>query len=480
MIKTKEKFSFSVDFQLEVLRFVIQNSEGILILSKLKSSYLTLIEHSVIAEALNKFYKNSKRIPSQPVLKEEIKNLLTGKNYQDLVTKDDIPNINSLVDNLYSKPLLDDDVILEKVLEFFAYVQMKNLNESFDLENFEQYSDYHKKMADIIQSSKPKKEDGAIYLVKDVVRRQFKRQADPVVVPTPFKQLNELTNGGGYEKGSIIVLIDKAKAKKTFTLVNISRSYLKMQKNVLYIDTENGKQSIMGRMVQSTLNKTKAEMQSGDHDKLEQKHVRKYKRIGVEFSVERVLALVDDCDTIRAKIKDFEKSTGKKVHVLVVDYAGKLASLTRKNDDFDRIGDVYVELDNLATELGIEHVWTAHHITREGSKHKTTRYEENDIAGAINIIRNAQSVIGLNSTDAEEENNIQRMEIVVQRDGKPYGRAVFSLNVDTQRMTELTKQQRELYDEQYGPELDKSLKKGDRNKRNVENSDEKKRLSKDI
>ena len=35
-------------------------------------------------------------------------------------------------------------------------------------------------------------------------------------------------------------------------------------------------------------------------------------------------------------------------------------------------------------------VWTAHHITREGKKHRTTRYDENDISGSIEIVRNDQ------------------------------------------------------------------------------------------
>ena len=75
-----------------------------------------------------------------------------------------------------------------------------------------------------------------------------------------------------------------------------------MKKNVLYIDTENGKNQIMERMVQSTLNKTKLEILSGDYDKLEQRHMRKYKRLGVEFIVERVAALVDDTNRIRSII----------------------------------------------------------------------------------------------------------------------------------------------------------------------------------
>lgn len=97
-------------------------------------------------------------------------------------------------------------------------------------------------------------------MVGGTVKRQLMRRVDPDIIPTPYWQLNNLSNGGGYSKGSIFVILDKPKAKKTFALINISRGYLTMKKNVLYIDTENGKNQIMERMVQSTLNKTKKKL----------------------------------------------------------------------------------------------------------------------------------------------------------------------------------------------------------------------------
>src|SRR5699024_5039496 len=125
-----------------------------------------------------------------------------------------------------------------------------------------------------------------LMMVNGTVRRQLMRKIDPDIVPTPYWQLNKLSNANGYSRGSIFVLLDKPKAKKTFALINIARGYLAMKKNVLYIDTENGKNQIMERMIQSTLNKTKKDIMSGEFDKMEQKHMRKYKRLGVEFIVE--------------------------------------------------------------------------------------------------------------------------------------------------------------------------------------------------
>ena len=457
-MKYKEKFQFLPDVQLEILRYIIRDKEGGVALLRIKPSYLTLIEHSIIAQGISKFYKKNKRIPSEAILKQTITDLLETKDYIDLVTKGDVPNIMNIVTNLYKEPLKDRDILKEKIYQFSAYVEMKNINESFDLDDFTQYEEYSKKVSKILQKAQPIKVEPPLYMVEDTVDRQFQRQSDPEVIPCPFKQLNDLTNGGGYPRGSVIVLLDKAKAKKTFTLINIARGYLKMRKNVLYIDTENGKAQIMGRMVQSTLNKTKMELQTGEYDKLEQKHMRKYKRLGVDFIVERAVALNDDCDMIRDLLHKL-KSQGITINVLFIDYAGKLAAISKAKDDFERISDVYIDIQNLALDEELDAVYTAQHVTRDGSKHKETRYEESDISGAISIVRNAQCIIGLNSTSEEEENNVQRMEIVVQRDGKPSGRALFNLDVERQRMVEFTRDQRTKYDEQYGNKLDSSLKK---------------------
>lgn len=459
--KNKIKFSFTTEFQLEILRFLVQDKDGGLVVKRVKPSYLVLIEHSIIAEGLVKFFKKNKKVPSKNILKQEIKELLEGKNYVDLVTQEDVPNINKIIDDLYNTPLQDSEYIRDKIYQFSTYVEMKNLNESFDLENFDQYEEYSKKFDRILQNSKPKTEDEPLYLIRDLAQRQFKRKVDPDVIPSPYKQLNDLTNAGGFPSGSVLVLLDKPKAKKTFFLVNLAKGYLRMKKSVLYIDTENGKNQIMDRMIQSSINVSKKDLYTGDYDKKEASHIRKLSRFGVELVIERVPAMITDCNYIRELI-DKLRSQGINIQVVIIDYAAKLASIARDKEDFDRISNVYVDIQNLADEENLDCIWTANHITRDGAKHRETRYEENDISGAISIVRNAQGIYGLNATPQEESEGIQRLEIVVQRDGLPFGRAVFKVDVEHQRAVELTKEQRKAYDEVYGSALDEKFKAGDK------------------
>ena len=454
-----DKFTFSIEFQLEVLRFLIQGKESLLYISKIKPGYFTLIEHSILVEALIKFVKKYQRIPSEVLMIEQVKTLLEGKDYTDLVTKEDIPNIHKLISELYNKPLKDVDIVLENIHKFIAYIELKALNESMDFSDYNSYEIYQAKLTKILQNSKPQKKDEPLLMVSGTAMRQLMRKVDPDVVPTPFWQLNKLGNGDGYPKNSLFVLIDRPKRRKTFALINIARGYLAMKKNVLYIDTENGKNQLMDRMIQSTLNKTKREMLTGDYDKMEQRHMRKYKRLGVEFIVERVPATIADCNTIKNLVRKLESEKGIKVHVIMIDYAAKLASISRDKDDVERINNVYIDIDNMGDELGLDAIWTAQHVTREGAKHQETRYEDNDIASAISIIRNAKCVMGLNSTHDEEEHNIMRMEVVVQRDGVPTGRVMFNMDPERQRMKEFSKEARAKYDESMGKQVDDMLKK---------------------
>ena len=454
-----DKFTFSIEFQLEVLRFLVQGKEALLYVPKIKPGYFTLIEHSIVVEALVKFVKKYQRIPSEVLMVEQVKTLLEGRDYVDLVTKDDIPNIHKLISELYNKPLKDVDIVLENIHKFIAYIELKALNESMDFSDYNSYETYQAKLTKILQSSKPQKKDEPLLMVSGTAMRQLMRKVDPDVVPTPFWQLNRLGNGDGYPKNSLFVLIDRPKRRKTFALINIARGYLAMKKNVLYIDTENGKNQLMDRMIQSTLNKTKREMLTGDYDKMEQRHMRKYKRLGVEFIVERVPATIADCNTIMNLVRKLETEKGIKVHVIMIDYAAKLASIARDRDDVERINNVYIDIDNMGDELGLDAVWTAQHVTREGAKHQETKYEDNDIASAISIIRNAKCVMGLNSTQDEEEHNIMRMEVVVQRDGVPSGRVMFNMDPERQRMKEFSKEARAKYDESIGKQVDDLLKK---------------------
>ncbi len=233
-------------------------------------------------------------------------------------------------------------------------------------------------------------------------------------------------------------------------LANAARGYLKMKKKILIVDLENGKDNIFSRLEQGIMRITKSELLSGDYDIQIQKRFRKYRRLGGEIVVLRLPALVTTCDDLQRHIDKLYNKFGFRPDELIIDYAAKMGSISKKDDERNRISDVFLELSNLAIKNDIEHIWTANHVTREGAKARMkTKYVGEDIALCIDIVRHAQAVFGLNRSPEEEEANFFRLEIVEQRDGQPEGRAVFIMDMNTQRADELSTSERKQYDEAF-------------------------------
>jgi hypothetical protein len=446
MNDTDIKFEFGVEFQWDLLRFTVQDKNGYRAVKNFTDGYFTLLEHSIIAHALKNYYKKEKRIPGSTILKEEIRYLLNSREFARVATKDDEEEVLRLVNKLYSDPVRDGDKILEKAVQFQSYVELKFIVENVDLKNFQEYDNFSRKIQKAIVDEDYIKENAGIMMMNGIKERQFKRQDDSPIVPTPFRQVNSLTNAGGFSKGSVLVLLDRPKKFKTGMLINIARSYLKQKKTVLYIDTENGEDELAIRLEQSIVKKNKKEILSGEYDDKVQRALKKYKRLGAEMVIKRVPALHANCNDIQSFIDEQYREYGIQFEILIVDYAAKLASISGKDDDFGRISDTYIDIANLADRNNIEHVWTAHHVVRSAEKRMATKYEGTDIAKCIDIVRHAQAIFGLNRTEEEEQAGYQRLEIVEQRDGKPYGKAVFVVDHDKQRADELSKKDRREYD----------------------------------
>lgn len=449
MLKPDNKFKFTEEYQWDLLRYTVQDKNGDKALSKYNDDYFTLIKHQVLAFGLKQYYKKEKRIPSETLLREYVVRLLNSKQYTSLVTKDEQKDIVDLISPLYNRVVKDGDKIYELCKEFASYIKIKNVLENVDINDYDRYPQLAKAINEAIVDDDEVEDIRSSFLLEDIKDRQFRRQEIKTILPTPFHQINQMTNGGGYEKASILVLLDKQKKGKTMALANVARGYLKMKKKVLIVDLENGKDNIFSRLEQSIMRLTKMDLLSGEYDDKVQKRFRKYKRLGGEIAVLRLPALVTTADDIQREMDKIYRETGIQFDVLIVDYMAKMGSLSRTDDERKRISDVYLDMGNLALKNDIEHIWTANHVTREGAKtRQRTKYNGEDIALCIDIVRHAQAIFGLNRSPEEEEAGFFRMEIVEQRDGLPHGRAVFNVDMSTQRADELSKAQRKTYDDE--------------------------------
>ncbi len=460
MSKKTEKFAFGTEFQEELLRFTVtDNKEGYKALLLYRDSYFTLIEHAIIAKALKTYYKRKKRIASKTVLLEELRNLYNHKDYINGLLPEDKKKIKEIVTNLYSAPAKDGETLLEECMKFSRYVELKDILENVDITDFAQYDTIHRKIQKATTIGRDLKKEKGVHLVADSVAITADRNNREPAYPTPFSQLDACTDSGGTYMGNVIVVIGREKRFKTALLINAARIYLRMKKRVVYFDFENGQKALTLRMHQSLMKKSKSEIQSGEYDAKINKLLRKYKRLGAEVVIKRFPALSTTTDDLQQFIDEQYSEYGIKFDECIVDYAGKMASLSGKKDDTERISDVYVDLANFADRNQFESLWTANHTTREAIKknREFTKWESTDTAKCIDIARHIDMMVGLNQNEEEKAAGIVRVEMVEQRNGPQEGRCLFVLDMKSQRMDEFTAKEILNYNE-----MIKESKKGEK------------------
>lgn len=443
------KFPFDPEFQQLLIAYTLLDKNGYRAIELYHDTYFTLIHHQIIVKCLKTYFKEKHNLPkSNILLKEYIRIAFNTKEFADLVLPEDKKTIIKLIDQIYETVIKDGDEILLAASKFKAYVQLKLTLEKIDLTDFASYENVANKVKRAILIENFSKLNRGTFIIADIANRQSERYFNDSTFPTPFKQLNQSTNGGGYDKQSVSVVIGPEKFFKTGFMINIARGYLKMRKKVLYIDLENGQETLAVRMEQSLMKLTKLEIKSGEYDKKVQKQFRKYKRMGSEVDIHRMDAYSTTALDIENYMDDQYREFGIVYEILIIDYAAIAASISGSKEDNQRIGDVYLDIKNLAKRKNLEHVWIPHHLTREGKKRIETCYHTNDTAKCIDINRHVDNMFGINYTEDEYNAGVMRLEVIQQRDGIPDHTCWFFVDRSLQYCREFSREELHKYYEE--------------------------------
>jgi hypothetical protein len=454
--KAKNKFEFGTDFQELILQYTVTDPKGFKALELYNDSNFALIHHSIIAYTLKKYYKKYKHIPEETNLREFLRNLLeTDKGFKADLTPDDRETVYETISRIYSDKVSNPDIIIEKCVTFARYVAFKDVLENVDLTNYDSYSGAIKEMNAANNLGFELTEKYGTFLVKDMPDRAHKRDSMSIIFPTPFWQMNKLLNSGGTEKGNVIVVLGKEKDFKTGVLINTGRGFMKMRKKVFFVDLENGEIAITVRSEQSIANREQELIRSGDYDNQLLKIFRKYKRIGSEMGIKRFPSLTTTCDVIQVWLDRIKRDLGITFDVGIIDYGFLLGATSGKKDDFGRISDAFLDIKNLADYNGLDTIWTAAHVKREGSdKRRKYVFTSNDIAKCIDVPRHVDALLGMQQNEEEEEAGVLRLEVVEQRNGMRNGKMLFWVDIPKQRMKEFTKAEVKEYYKELGKRSD--------------------------
>lgn len=440
-MNTSDKFEFNTGFQWDIIKYTLTEPTGYKALLLYKASYFDMLEQQAIVKAMERYYKKRNRVPgSYAVMLEELKPIFKSKDFVSTLKDRDRERIRKKAKSLYKTGIKDSEEIMEAIVNFASYIKVRDLMSNFNVAEYDSYAAISTKLQAAVNTKRELDVKKGAFLVAGVRGRIARRKFQESVLPTPFIQLNHTTNAGGYTKGSVMVILDKQKGGKTLGLVNVARGYLsKLRKKVAIIDFENGQEAYEDRMDQSILQVTKRDLLDADatmEGKLK-KMYRKFNRLGGDLYIERLPAgsTFNDVGEVLERLKS---DHGFIPEVLVMDYLILMSPLKNKGSTHEDTSQVYIDAKDFAKRWELDCIWTANHINREAHKRRATRYESTDAAKALDIGRHADLIIGINQTHDEANNDILRMEIVDQRDGKGEGACYFSVNHAHQHLKEFT------------------------------------------
>lgn len=434
-------YTFGEDLQEEILQFAVTDiKNGFKAVELFKSEYFAALEHIVIAEALKQYYQNKYAVPSAPLLEENIKAMLKQKQWKQYVKPQDKANITKLVKKLYRKPVKNPDEIYNLCKNFARFCEVKEVLENFNVHNFDSYQELETQIHKATSVGIDLNEDKGTFLLADAKSRVTRRRDAPPGYPTPFRQLNLLLNSGGTNIGTVIVVLGPAKRFKTGFLLNAARGYLKKGQVIVVFDLENGEDALSMRVDQSIINVDRKTLLGGEVEDKLLKQLRQYKRFGGELIIKRLPAGSTTADMARY-LKWLHDTYGLSANHLIIDYPDVMNDSKGSKDETTRIGQVYIDIKNLANDFDIKSTWCPSHVNREGDKAQGKKYKATDLSKAIDKVRHADIVLGVQQSEEEKEANVIRLEIIDQRDGVGEGRVWLHGSLATQRITEFTSSQ---------------------------------------
>lgn len=468
----EEKFDFGKAFQWQILRYTLTGKNGNKIVNLYQHTYFELTYQKIIAHAIARYLKRNSRLPSESsTLCEELKRLYKTKDYAQSLTDVDRKSILKKARSLYRKPTKDGDEIVKQCKQFAAFVEFKKVMEEIDIKDFGKYQVYSNKIRKAVNLNMELDDERGSFMVAAHANRFIERREESRVIPTPLRQLNSLTNAGGFEKGSVLVFLDQPKKGKTFLMVNFARLFIakpgrvkvearRRHKKVIIFDLENGEQAYRDRIDQAVANASKQDIIDGKYDRKLKKEYRKYVRAHGEVFIIRMQARATTAD-FQIEIDRLKEEYGFVAEVAIIDYVALMGSTTGSKDDIARISDAYLDIKNLAKENDYDLVITPHHVTRKAYGHRATKFQAEDSAKCTDIERHVDGIFGCQQSKAEEEAGVLRVEVIGLRDGIPNGNMLFYANLNHQRMKEFTVEEVKNYREGYQSKKPKIKTNGD-------------------
>ena len=326
----------------------------------------------------------------------------TGEVKNDVLKTSIVENLKEVFRYMEAPDL---DFVKDQTLDFFKNQALKNaIIQSVDI--LETSGDYDsiKMLVDTALTAGVERNVGHEYVVDiDARYSETTRQT----VETDWEVINELTQGG-LGKGELGVVVAPAGIGKSWVLQHISAASMKKGKTVVHYTLELNEE-YTGLRYDSILTGIANQNLKYHKDDVE----RAVNNVSGDLTIKYFPTKTASVNTLSAHLKRMT-TLGKKVDMIVVDYADIMKDTGNAREVRHSLGNIYEELRGLAGEFNIP-VWTASQANRSALDEDVI--EAQKVSESYQKVMTADFVISLSRKVEDKVGNTGRFHIIKNRFG---------------------------------------------------------------
>jgi replicative DNA helicase len=404
-------------FQTKVLGLLLTDRKFLVDISdSVTDEYFENTARKWIVNRLNKYFDEFHTTPTMEALQIEVKK--EDNEVLKIAVIEELKEAYKMADQSQDKEYIE-----QEFLKFCQNQQMKKaIMTSVDLLNDGDYESIRTLISKAIVTSQ-EKNTGHDYEL-DVESRY--RPDDRRVIPTPWPQINSITQGG-YGKGDLIIFFGGPGSGKSWAAISMALEAVKLNCNVVYYTLELG-EGYVGQRFDANLLGIPVDQLPMHRVKIEEATKGLAGKLIIkEFPPKR--ASLDD---IERHLDQLWNQHNFKPNVIFIDYLDLLRNRRSRVERKDDLDDIYTDAKGLAKELGIPIV-SPSQVNRSGAADKVV--EGDKAAGSYDKIMIGDIIISTSRLRKDKVDNTSRWHIIKNR----YGSDGITFNCDFEGSTGITR-----------------------------------------
>jgi len=416
-------YDFVEDIQRGILHLSLKDKSFFTeVMNLIKPEYFDYSPHSKMYESIVEFYSEYRKLPTPPVLMEEVKSKINEReNFSDYMEE-----INS-ISSMDSSEIVDEQYYMGLVEKFAKESSMKEaIKSSIGLIEEGRASEVEHVVKEALMVGRDI-DHGQIYF-KDVKNRWIREisQKEQERFPTIFPVCNAHLEGGN-SRGELCVAVAPPGVGKSIFLVNQSVKTLISNKKVLFVTLEMSQDkvakrfdSIMTHIPYNSLVKPQSQTELNERHK-----IFKAKFPNAELVIKEFPTGTVNANSIRQLLNQLALHQDFIPDMIAVDYLELMLPIRKTDQEHTAQMRIAEELRAIGQEHNVL-MWTVTQTNRDGESVELITKRE--MGGSYDKIKPVDWAVSLNQTSEEYDSGEMRAYVLKARDAKQ--KYIVPMNID--------------------------------------------------